>query len=59
MRTNGGNTSEKTNAHSSNDPCGRFADAQPAGANTLKVGIARDPDNLFVVLIHTPHTAPR
>jgi predicted enzyme related to lactoylglutathione lyase len=31
----------------------------PAGANTLKAGIARDPDNLFVVLIHTPPTAPR
>lgn len=31
----------------------------PAGANTLKVGIARDPDNLFVVLIHTPPPAPR
>jgi len=31
----------------------------PAGANTLKVGIARDPDNLFVVLIHTPPTASR
>jgi catechol 2,3-dioxygenase-like lactoylglutathione lyase family enzyme len=26
----------------------------PAGANSLKVGIVRDPDNLFVVLIHTP-----
>jgi catechol 2,3-dioxygenase-like lactoylglutathione lyase family enzyme len=26
----------------------------PAGANTLKVGIVRDPDNLFLVLIHTP-----
>ena len=31
----------------------------PAGANTLKVGIVRDPDNLFVVLIHTPPPAPR
>jgi hypothetical protein len=31
----------------------------PAGANTLRVGIARDPDNLFVVLIHTPPTVPR
>jgi len=31
----------------------------PAGANTLKVGIVRDPDNLFVVLIHTPSPAPR
>jgi predicted enzyme related to lactoylglutathione lyase len=26
----------------------------PAGANTIKVGIVRDPDNLFLVLIHTP-----
>jgi hypothetical protein len=26
----------------------------PAGPNTLKVGIVRDPDNLFLVLIHTP-----
>jgi hypothetical protein len=31
----------------------------PAGANTLKVGIVRDPDNLFLVLIHTPPPAPR
>jgi hypothetical protein len=31
----------------------------PAGANTLRVGIVRDPDNLFVVLIHTPPPAPR
>jgi len=31
----------------------------PAGANTLKVGIVRDPDNLFVVLINTPPPAPR
>jgi hypothetical protein len=31
----------------------------PAGANTLKVGIVRDPDNLFIVLIHTPPPAPR
>jgi catechol 2,3-dioxygenase-like lactoylglutathione lyase family enzyme len=31
----------------------------PAGANTLKVGIVRDPDNLFLVLIHTPSPAPR
>jgi predicted enzyme related to lactoylglutathione lyase len=30
----------------------------PAGANTLKVGIVRDPDNLFVVLIQSP-PAPR
>ena len=29
----------------------------PAGANTLKVGIVRDPDNLFVVLINTPPRA--
>ena len=29
----------------------------PAGANTLKVGIVRDPDNLFVVLVHTPPPA--
>ena len=31
----------------------------PAGANTIKVGIVRDPDNLFLVLIHTPPPAPR
>jgi catechol 2,3-dioxygenase-like lactoylglutathione lyase family enzyme len=31
----------------------------PAGANTLKVGIVRDPDNLFLVLIHTPPATPR
>ena len=30
----------------------------PAGANTLKVGIVRDPDNLFLVLINAP-PAPR
>jgi catechol 2,3-dioxygenase-like lactoylglutathione lyase family enzyme len=28
----------------------------PAGAGTIKVGIVRDPDNLFLVLIHTPPT---
>jgi catechol 2,3-dioxygenase-like lactoylglutathione lyase family enzyme len=33
--------------------------ALPAGANTVKVGIVRDPDNLFLVLIHTPSPAPR
>jgi catechol 2,3-dioxygenase-like lactoylglutathione lyase family enzyme len=31
----------------------------PAGANTLKVGIVRDPDNLFLVLINAPPPAPR
>jgi catechol 2,3-dioxygenase-like lactoylglutathione lyase family enzyme len=31
----------------------------PAGASSLKVGIVRDPDNLFLVLIHTPPPAPR
>jgi catechol 2,3-dioxygenase-like lactoylglutathione lyase family enzyme len=31
----------------------------PAGANTIKVGISRDPDNLFVVMIHTPPAPPR
>jgi catechol 2,3-dioxygenase-like lactoylglutathione lyase family enzyme len=30
----------------------------PAGANTLKAGIVRDPDNLFLVLINAP-PAPR
>jgi len=30
----------------------------PAGANTIKVGIVRDPDNLFLVLINAP-PAPR
>ena len=31
----------------------------PAGANTLRVGIVRDPDNLFVVLIYIPLPSPR
>jgi catechol 2,3-dioxygenase-like lactoylglutathione lyase family enzyme len=31
----------------------------PAGANTIKVGIVRDPDNLFLVLINAPPPAPR
>jgi catechol 2,3-dioxygenase-like lactoylglutathione lyase family enzyme len=31
----------------------------PAGANALKVGIVRDPDNLFLVLINAPPAAPR
>src|SRR5262249_16077066 len=31
----------------------------PARANTIKGGIVRDPDNLFLVLIHTPPAAPR
>ena len=31
----------------------------PAGAGTLKVGIVRDPDNLFLVLINAPPPAPR
>jgi hypothetical protein len=30
----------------------------PAGSNTLKVGIVRDPDNLFVVLIQSPPPTP-
>jgi hypothetical protein len=30
----------------------------PAGNNTLKLGIVRDPDRLFVVLIQAP-PAPR
>lgn len=31
----------------------------PAGPNTLKVGIVRDPDNLFLVLIQAPPAATR
>jgi predicted enzyme related to lactoylglutathione lyase len=31
----------------------------PAGAGTIKVGIERDPDNLFLVLINAPPAAPR
>jgi catechol 2,3-dioxygenase-like lactoylglutathione lyase family enzyme len=31
----------------------------PAGANTLKAGIVRDPDNLFIVLIQSPPAGPR
>jgi catechol 2,3-dioxygenase-like lactoylglutathione lyase family enzyme len=31
----------------------------PAGAGTLKVGIVRDPDNLFLVLIQAPPPAPK
>jgi hypothetical protein len=32
----------------------------PAGQSTIKVGIVRDPDNLFVVLIQSPPpAAPR
>ncbi len=31
----------------------------PAGNNTLKVGIVRDPDGLFIVLIQSPPPAPR
>jgi len=31
----------------------------PAGQGTLKAGIVRDPDNLFIVLIQAPPAAPR